>query len=289
MASTTSHKGLNDARDPADAGSPRTPAPAAGRRAERGPGRCTRTYWAVGGAIAILVAWELLALAIGNSTLMPAPPETFRAFARLAWGSTLWIALLITLERLVIGLAVGAGLGLVLGVLAGLDARVRSFFEPIRWVGMTIPVIIIVFLAMFWFGLGDFTVIFAVALIVIPTMYINTVEGIITVDNRLIEMGRVYHFSRRLMLTEIYLPAIASPVMAGLTLATGVGVRAVVLTEVLGAMSGIGHAFTRAWVNLESADMFAWVIVVLALMALIEFAVLRPLKKRVMRWRKTAK
>ena len=190
--------------------------------------------------------------------------------------------------RLVVGLGIGAALGLVFGVLAGLDVRVRSFFEPIRWVGMTIPVVIIVVLAMLWFGLGNVTVIAAVALIVMPTVYINTVAGILAVDTRLVEMGRVYRFSRRLLLTEIYAPGIASPVMAGLTLATGVAVRAVVLTEVLAAMSGIGHSFTRSWVNLETPEMFAWIIVVLALMALIEFGVLRPLRRRVMRYRKVA-
>jgi NitT/TauT family transport system permease protein len=284
MASTTDHKG------PAGAGGPANDrpvaAPPAGSRSARGRSRRTRTLWAIAGALAILVVWQLLALVINNATLMPPPADTFRALGRLAWGSRLWIQLLITLKRLVIGLAAGASLGLALGVLAGLDSRVRSFFEPIRWVGMTIPVVLVVFFAMLWFGLVDFTVIFAVALIVIPNVYINTVEGILTVDSRLVEMGRVYHFSRRLMLTEIYMPGIASPVMAGLTLATGVAVRAVVLTEVLGAMSGIGHAFTRAWVDLESAEMFAWVIVVLALMALVEFGVLRPLKRRVTRWRK---
>ena len=74
--------------------------------------------------------------------------------------------------------------------------------------------------------------------------------------------------------------------MAGLTLATGTGVRAVVLAELLGAMSGIGHAFYRANSNLDAPQLFAWIVVLLALMAVIEFAVLRPLKRRVMRWRK---
>jgi NitT/TauT family transport system permease protein len=235
----------------------------------------------------MVVVWEGLSLLV-DPVFVASPADTFRALARLAWGGTLWVQLLITLMRLVLGLAIGAALGLVFGVLAGLDARLRSFLEPLRWVGMTIPVVIIVVLTAFWFGMGHSTVILAVALIVIPTVYINTVAGILAVDTRLVDMGHVYRFPRRLMLTEIYAPGIASPVMAGLTMATGIAVRAVVLMEVMMAMSGIGHAFTRAWVNLETADMFAWVIVVLALMALIEFAVLRPLKRRVMRWRKVA-
>ena len=67
---------------------------------------------------------------------------------------------------------------------------------------MTIPAVIIAVLAMLWFGLGDFTVIFVVALIVMPTMYVNTVAGVLAIDRRLVEMGRVYRFPRGLLLTR---------------------------------------------------------------------------------------
>jgi NitT/TauT family transport system permease protein len=112
------------------------------------------------------------------------------------------------------------------------------------------------------------------------------VAGVLAIDRRLVEMGYVYHFPRRLLLNEVYLPGIASPVMAGLTLATGIGVRAVVLGEVLGAMEGIGHAFSRAMSYLETPELFAWIVVLLVLMAVIEFGALRPFRRRIMRWRK---
>jgi NitT/TauT family transport system permease protein len=268
MDSTTRHRGWR--RGPG----PRSPL-----------GRRTRLLFSVAGVAAILVAWQLLSLVV-NPVIMASPAQTAKALVDLAREGTLWIQLLITLKRLVIGLALGAGAGLIFGVLAGLEPRLRSFLEPLRWVGMTIPAVIIIVLAMLWFGLGDFTVIFMVALIVIPTMYVNTLAGVLAIDRRLVEMGYVYRFPRRLLLTEIYLPGIASPVMAGLTLATGIGVRAAVLGEVLGAMEGIGHAFSRAMSYLETPELFAWIVVLLALMAVIEFGVLRPLRRRVMRWRK---
>jgi NitT/TauT family transport system permease protein len=244
-----------------------------------------RALYAGLGVVVLLAVWQLLALAV-SPVIMASPADTAKALGRLAWGSTLWIQLLITLKRLVIGLALGAAAGLVLGVSAGLEPRVRSFFEPIRWVGMTIPAVIIIVLAILWFGVGDFPVIFMVALLVIPTVYINTMSGLLAIDQRLVEMGRIYRFPRRLLLSEVYAPGIASPVFAGLTLATGIGVRAVVLGEVLGAVSGVGHSFSRAMSYLEIPEMFAWIIVLLALMAVIEFGVLRPLKRRVTLWRK---
>src|SRR5512133_352002 len=131
--------------------------------------RLTRTICILAGVAAILIGWQLLSLFI-PPVYVASPAASFRALGRLAWGSTLWVQVLITLKRLVIGLAVGAAAGWVLGIAAGLDARVRAFLEPIRWVGMTIPVVIVAGLAALWFGLGDFTVMVVVGLIVLPTM-----------------------------------------------------------------------------------------------------------------------
>ena len=245
----------------------------------------SRRLFALLGVAAILVVWQLLSMVV-SPALMASPAATFRALARLAWGGTLWLQLLITLYRMVIGLVVGAVIGATLGVVAPLRPGFRAFLEPLRWVGMTMPVVIVAVLAMLWFGVGDVTVIFVVVLIVLPTMYVNTVEGVLNIDRRLVEMGRVYRFPRHLMLREIHLPGVASPALAGLTLTTGIAVRAVVLAEVLAAADGVGHAFSRALSFLEAPELFAWVLVLLALMGVIEFGVLRPVRRRAMRWRK---
>jgi len=254
--------------------------PASGLRRGRRAGR----LYAALGAAAIVAGWQLLSLVV-NPAIMASPVDTAKALGTLALDGTLSTHLLITLKRLVIGLSLGAVTGLVLGVVAGLQPRLRSFLEPLRWVGMTTPAVIIAVLAMLWFGLGDVSVIFIVAVIIVPVMFVNSVAGILSIDSRLVEMGEVYRFSRRLLLTEVYLPGIGSHVMAGLTLATGVAVRAVVLGEVLGAMDGIGYAFSRAMSYLETPELFAWVVVLLALMGALDFGVLRPLTRRTMHWR----
>lgn len=264
-----------------------TTPPREGARRRGAPRARSRPLFTLLGVAAILVVWQVLSLVV-SPAIMASPAATLRALGRLAWGSSLWIQLLITLYRMVIGLAIGGVIGTVFGLIAPLRPRFRAFLEPLRWVGMSIPVVILAVLAMLWFGVGDVTVIFVVALIVLPTMYVNTLEGVLAIDPRLLEMGRVYRFSRRLMLREIYLPGVASPAIAGLTLCAGIAVRAVVLAEVLAAADGVGHAFSRALSFLEAPELFAWVLVLLALMAVIEFGVLRPVRRRALRWRKAA-
>jgi len=237
------------------------------------------------GSVVLLLGWQLVSMAV-SSAIVASPGATMAELGRLVAEGELWKQLLVTLRRLLVSLVLGAALGLSLGLLAGILPRVRAVLEPVRWVWMTLPAVVIAVLAMLWFGLGDRAVIFLVTAIVTPVIYVNTVEGVRVLDARLVEMGRVYGVPRGLMLTHVYLPGIGSPVIAALTLAAGTGVRGVVLGEVLGAQDGVGHSFARAMSYLDTPQVFAWVLVALALMALLEFAVLRPVRAWVLRWKR---
>ncbi|MEM7336840.1 MAG: ABC transporter permease subunit [Chloroflexota bacterium] len=92
-------------------------------------------------------------------------------------------------------------------------------------------------------------------------------------------MSRVYQFSKRQIITEVFLPGIGSYLIAGLTLAVGIGIRAVILAELLGAFEGIGYSFNRAWTYLKTPELFAWIVASLMIMIVIEFGVLYPLQK----------
>lgn len=239
------------------------------------------------GIAGLLAVWQGLTL-FTHDVIVASPAATFGAFLRLLGDGSLVGALVVTVKRLVIALILGTALGLGLGLAAGLRPRLRAILEPARWVATTLPAVVIAVLGMLWFGMGDRPVIFLVFAIVTPIIYVNTLEGVMAVDERLLEMARVYRLPRRMLLTEVYLPGIGASVMAGLTLAAGIGIRAVILAEVLGAFDGIGHAFSRAWTFLNTPEMFAWLLVCLILMGGLEFALLQPLRRRLTHWKERA-
>jgi NitT/TauT family transport system permease protein len=240
--------------------------------------------YGVAGIVALLAGWQLLSMVV-HEAIVASPLATLVALQRIAWEGALWKELFTTLKRLLAGLSLASVLGLSLGLAAGLKPRIRSFLEPVRWVGMTLPAVIIGVMAMLWFGMGNTQVIFMVFVIIMPIIYVNTLEGILAIDDRIIEMGQVYQFPRKLLLTEVYLPGIGSSVIAGLTLAMGIGIRAVILSELLGAFDGMGHSFSRAWTYLNTPDLFAWILVCLALMGVLEFGILDPIRRRLTRWK----
>ncbi|HEX2905559.1 MAG TPA: ABC transporter permease subunit [Phototrophicaceae bacterium] len=246
-----------------------------------------RLRWTLAGIGLLLLGWQLLAMTT-HSAIVASPAATLAALHQLGRSGQLGIELVISLKRLLIALALASGLGFGLGLIAGFSRACRALLEPLRWVTMTLPTVFVAILGLLWFGLGDTQVIFLVMVITAPVIYLNTLAGFDTLDQHLIEMGRVYRFPRWQFFTDIYLPGIGFNVITGLTLAAGLGVRAVLMAELLGAADGVGHSFNRAWTFLKTPELFAWMLASLLLMALLEFGLLMPLRRVLMRWQREA-
>ncbi|MBB5214608.1 ABC transporter permease [Parapusillimonas granuli] len=248
----------------------------------RAPQRTSRAWSAVG-VLILLAGWQAAAMLLGP-LLMATPLQALRALGGMLGRDDFWFHAGQSLGRIAIGVGLGCSVGFILGVLAGHYARLRGLLEPLRWLLMAIPPVVVVVLAMLWFGLGSPMVIFITVLMMAPGMYVNTVKGMLLVDRQLIEMAHVYRYGPWLRLRHLYLPALAAPLTAALLIATCGGVRLVVMAEVLGAESGAGYAIANARSTFDSGELYAWVILTLLLVALLEFMLLQPIQRRLTQW-----
>lgn len=248
----------------------------------RAPQRTSRT-WSLAGVLILLAGWQIAAMYLGP-LLMATPLQALRALSGMLKNEGFWYHAGQSLGRIAIGVGLGCSIGFVLGVLAGHYARLRGLLEPLRWLLMAIPPVVVVVLAMLWFGLGSPMVIFITVLMMAPGMYVNTVKGMLLVDRQLIEMAHVYRYGPWLRLRHLYLPALAAPLTAALLIATAGGVRLVVMAEVLGAESGAGYAIANARSTFDSGELYAWVILILLLVAMLEFTLLQPIQRRLTQW-----
>jgi NitT/TauT family transport system permease protein len=243
-----------------------------------------KCFYGLLGVAILLAGWQILSMLL-SEVIIASPLATFSSLFSLMLEKSTWSNILITLERLLAGLLIGSLVGIVLGITAGLNSKVRLMMEPLRWVAMTVPAVVIAIVAMLWFGMGTMPVIFVTAIISMPFTYVNILEGITAIDRTIIEMGRAFRLPRRMFFTEVYLPGIGSSLMAALTLTAGMGVRVAVLSELMGAHDGIGHAFSVAWTHLDTPEIFAWVLMSLILLGILEFGILLPIKNSITKWR----
>jgi NitT/TauT family transport system permease protein len=243
----------------------------------------TRTRFVLLGIVALVIVWQLGSVWL-PSIIVASPVDTVVALWNMVIAGALWKHLGISLVRILLGVLAGCVTGSALGILAGVKKRWEAFLEPIRWVVMTIPSIVILVLVLLLFGMGSVQTIIMTGIITLPFSYVSTLEGMQAIDRRILEMAHVYKIPRRMRLTNIYLPGIGAAVMAGLTLSAGIGVRAAILAEFMGARDGIGHGIFLSWSHLNTPDLYAWILLTFALLAVIEFGALRPLRNILLKW-----
>ncbi len=244
-----------------------------------------RAVLPLAGLVLLLAAWQVLSMRT-HSIVLASPAETFAELASMAGRAAFWRDLWMSFRRMAGGIFIGGASGFLMGLAAGMNRTVRYLLEPLRWTLMSVPAVVVVVLAMLWFGVGSSMVVFLAGLLLSPIVYINTVRGLDMVDDAVLEMARIYRFGTVMTVRHVYIPAITAPLVSGLVLAVGMAVRIVILAEVMGTSDGIGHALSLARSSLDIPALYAWVIVSIAIVGVIEYGVLKPLEERVMRWRR---
>ena len=165
-----------------------------------------------------------------------------------------------TIFRLICGLGIGILIGAVVGLLCGLFKTLETVLSPFIGILQAMPPVCWVVLALVWFGFNGKPCIFIVATATIPTMVINLASGIRSVDPELLEMARLFHFSKPKILKHILLPSVKPYFRSALEIVIGTGWKLVVMGEVLTTSSGIGGAITDARLNIEPDAIIAWAV-----------------------------
>ncbi len=235
------------------------------------------------GVVLILIAWQILSVFFRFS--IPSPLLAIKTFIGFMSVKEFWFNIFITLKRVVIGILISGFFGLLLGILAGINEKIKNILEPLRWVMMTIPDIIIIIIGALIFGLGEISVIFTITIIITPLIYVSIMEGTKSINKEIIEMCRVFNVSKKKMFIDVYIPAISYSIISALTYAFNMGVRIAIMAEFISASNGVGNALYLSWTYLEKGEIFAWAIVALSLAAFMELIILNPIRKRLLRWK----
>lgn len=238
------------------------------------------------GLLGFLALWQVGALTT-DPIILPSPGATAQALVRLAAEGKVVGAALSTALHTLGGFGLAAALGGTLGLAAGLSATVRRMLAPVVTIVQGVPQIAWIVLALLWFGPSSATTpVFTVAVGVLPVIFAAVVSGVSTAERPLLEMARTYRVPRSMLLTDIYLPHLVSYLSPAVTAGLGIGWKVAVMAELMaGADRGIGAGLARARTNLEVAEAFAWIAVVVLMMFGLEYLILHPLRRWLEPWR----
>ena len=244
--------------------------------------------WSVWGPAASLflfaALWELGHQAYG-SFILPSPIEAGAALIELFEQGIGQSAAVPTAQRAVTGFLTAGFVGTVLGITAGLSRTAARAMRPIITIMLGVPPIAWIVLALMWFGLGGASALFTVIVTVLPITFAGAMQGTLTLDRGLDEMARIFQAPFPMMLWDVYLPHILSYLFPAWITALGMAWKITVMAELLSTNDGIGGAMAITRTNLDTAGTLGLIVLLLAMLLFVEYAVLEPVKRRMEPWR----
>lgn len=261
-------------------GTPATTSPAAP------PVLAGRQIWLrLGSFILLLLIWEAAALLFGSQVL-PGPAEVGQALIAAARSGELLFNLGMTLYRVAVAFILAMACGTAIGIAMGRSPLADRLLDAWLIIALNLPALVVMVLCYVWFGLNDVAAILAVAVNKIPLVATIMREEARSLDRSLIEVGHAFRLSRKRIFLSIYLPQLYPGLFASARSGLALIWKLVLVVELLGRPNGVGFEIRTLFNYFDIAGILAYAIAFIAIVLLIEWAVLIPLERRVTAWRR---
>lgn len=233
----------------------------------------------IGVTLIWLVIWQAASMAVSSEFLLPSPMQTAKSLFMLMWQGGFWGSTLASVLRVVAGYLAAVILGTILGALTAALPFADALLRPLRSIIKATPVASFILLVWLWMQTNTVPA-FTAFLMVLPLIWANVQEGIRATDAQLLEMAKLFHFGHKKTLRMVYLPSVLPHLLAACATGLGFAWKASVAAEVLvRTANSIGKNLIESKNYLETADMFAWTAVVIALSILLERLFVRILRR----------
>jgi NitT/TauT family transport system permease protein/putative hydroxymethylpyrimidine transport system permease protein len=226
--------------------------------------------------------WDLIADALSiEPFLVPAPSDVAESLVddRELLAENAWV----TLQEVVLGFALAAVAGFGAALALHLSDTLRRAFYPLLVASQTVPVIAIAPILVVWLGFGIGPKLAIIALVCFFPITVNTLDGLRAVDPDLPRMMRTLDANRGQILRRVEIPSALPFLFSGAKIAAAISVIGAVFGEWSGANEGLGHLILVAQGQVQTARVFA-AVVVLSALALTLFGLLALLERRLAWW-----
>jgi sulfonate transport system permease protein len=192
--------------------------------------------------LVLALGWELAVRAgWSNGRLVPPPSRIYGEFVELARSGDLLRHIIATLLRVATGFGLGTVVGTLLGAIAGYSTLVRRLIDPSLQGMRAVPSIAWIPLFILWLGIFEFSKVALIAVGVFFPIYLGVMGAVMSVDRKIVEVGRVFRLSGTQMVRRILLPAVLPSYVIALRSGLGLGWMFVIAAEFMGASEGLGY------------------------------------------------
>ncbi|MDB5764409.1 MAG: nitrate transporter permease [Herminiimonas sp.] len=248
-------------------------------------------WWRNGGigvvsVVSGLVLWEVVSrFLVANPLFLAAPSQIFFAMVQLAKSGRLGHDIGVSTVEFLLGYGIASLLGIVLGLVMASSERAKQALQP--WVSglYATPTIALGPLFIVWMGIGIWSKVVVVILLVIFPVAINTEAGLRTTSERLVETLRCFGATRKQIFFKLSLPSATPFILAGLKLGIGRGLIGVVVAELFGSRAGLGLLISESADSFNMPNLFVGVLI-FAIAGIAIIAGFSKLERKLVPWTK---
>ncbi len=236
------------------------------------------------GPLVLLAFWWIGASTGFLAGQLSSPSRVLDTFADLWQHQQLLHQVTTSLRRALTGAAIGVSIGLVLGAIAGLWRIGEELLDSSLQMLRTIPFLALVPLFIVWLGIGETPKIVLIAMATVFPMYLNTYNGVRSVDRKVLEGMRSFGVTGWRLVRDVVFPLALPSILTGLRFALGVSVLALIAAEQINSSAGLGYLMLQAQ-NYQQGDVLVVCIIIYAALGLLADILVRVLERFTMPWR----
>jgi len=234
---------------------------------------------------AAIAGWEIAVRTEAiNPITVPAASDTFAALIEIMQTAYFWEATWLTLQETLLGFAIGATAGLIIGALTGTFKLFSTALWPFVLAFQNTPRVALAPVFLTWFGFGMTSKVVMAAVICFFPVVINTVTGLASVEDNARTLFRTYGATTSQTFFKLTLPTAAPVAFAGIKTALTLALLGAIVAEFVGASEGLGVLVKEFNFQLEVAKGFA-VVVFLAVIGLVLYGLIEWLERRIITWK----
>jgi len=234
-------------------------------------------------AIFILV-WQIGAI-FADADILPSPLAVLLNLIDHLSQRELLFDLSVTLLRVLISFAIAMALGIVLGIIMGRYKKWDAALDGILILALNLPALVTIILCYLWFGLGELAAIIAVSINKFPIVVVNMREGARAVDQDLLQVSKAFRLDWSRSFYRVYLPQLYPYLLASARSGLALVWKIVLVVELLGRSNGIGFKLGIFFQFFDITSILAYSFAFIAVVMSIEYLLIAPLDRHLMKWR----
>jgi sulfonate transport system permease protein len=190
----------------------------------------------------LAAGWEVAVhFHLSDGRLLPPPSRIYLEFAELARTGELQRHVIATLLRVAVGFGLGVVSGTLLGALTGYSSLSRGLLDPALQGLRAVPSIAWIPLFILWLGIFETSKVVLIAVGVFFPVYLGVMGAVLSVDRKIVEVGRAFRLTGPQMVRRILMPAVLPSYVIALRSGLGLGWMFVIAAEFMGASEGLGY------------------------------------------------